>query len=358
VFAEMLLASIWLYQDFPDVDLWVSTSDEPSRCNMSVPVMQFYVISPDGHKGGGGSGGGGGGSSGGDSSKEQAAAGVDVDQLLSGNGGWPRADCGKGSGGGGGGAWRRKGAKAEVRYTRGFPMVTADVGSAPAFQREGRELWHHSGRARACSGSGGATGVGWGGEGLAQTEPPADAFVSGSLTAALPAPASPRPPQTWEELSLPQASLEAYSACLRARHGTRQAPRTIWRGSNTGFNRGWPQGAACAPQPPAAAGAAWAGWRRLLYSKRALAALLSRGHDHMDVGLHAFYPELWDMKPGDAAAAAAQELLVRPPVPLEAWGRYAVQLSIDGHAGPFRLPRQYLSGTTVVLQMDSPFKSW
>jgi len=129
--------------------------------------------------------------------------------------------------------------------------------------------------------------------------------------------------------------------------------------------------------------------------------LISRGWAHLDVGLHVFMPELWDWKEGDGMTQVAKGLLVKPPVPIEEWGRcvvlcgrwagalswlvvqpgavlrcscahtlmpppplhthahrYAVQLSLDGHAGPFRLPRQYLSGTTVVLQQQSPFKSW
>lgn len=47
VFLEMLLVSIWLYKRFPDVDLWVSFSDEPSRCNLTLPVLQYTVIGKD-----------------------------------------------------------------------------------------------------------------------------------------------------------------------------------------------------------------------------------------------------------------------------------------------------------------------
>lgn len=213
--------------------------------------------------------------------------------------------------------------------------------------------------------------------------------------------------KTWEDLSLPPESLAAYTSCLRARYSGRRVPQAVWRGSNTGFNRGWP----AEPPPPSAAAAApdaptavWAAWRRMLYNKRALASLMSRDVPYMDVGLHAFIPEIWDLKGHEPAARAAQELLVKPAVPIEEWSRcvergapfracvclrvvcarsclcaracvelgpcqqphhpgpgacrYAVQLSLDGHGGPFRLPRQYLSGTTVVLQMQSPLLSW
>jgi hypothetical protein len=44
VFLEMLLMSVWLYKSFPDVDIWVSFSDEPSRCALNIPVLQYTVI--------------------------------------------------------------------------------------------------------------------------------------------------------------------------------------------------------------------------------------------------------------------------------------------------------------------------
>jgi hypothetical protein len=47
VFLEMLLMSAWLYKSFPDVDLWVSFADEPSRCNLTIPVLQYTVIGMD-----------------------------------------------------------------------------------------------------------------------------------------------------------------------------------------------------------------------------------------------------------------------------------------------------------------------
>jgi hypothetical protein len=43
-FLEMLLTSIWLYKEFPDVDLWVSFSDEPSRCDLDIPILQYTII--------------------------------------------------------------------------------------------------------------------------------------------------------------------------------------------------------------------------------------------------------------------------------------------------------------------------
>jgi hypothetical protein len=40
----MLLTAVWLFQSFPDVDLWVSFADEPSRCSLDVPVLQYALI--------------------------------------------------------------------------------------------------------------------------------------------------------------------------------------------------------------------------------------------------------------------------------------------------------------------------
>lgn len=43
-FLEMLLTAIWLYKDFPDVELWVSLGDEPSRCDLHVPILQYTIL--------------------------------------------------------------------------------------------------------------------------------------------------------------------------------------------------------------------------------------------------------------------------------------------------------------------------
>jgi hypothetical protein len=47
VFLEMLLMSVWLYKSFPDVDIWVAFTDEPSRCRLDIPVLQYTVIGLD-----------------------------------------------------------------------------------------------------------------------------------------------------------------------------------------------------------------------------------------------------------------------------------------------------------------------
>jgi hypothetical protein len=51
-----------------------------------------------------------------------------------------------------------------------------------------------------------------------------------------------------------------------------------------------------------------------------------------------------------------EHLTVRGWVDLEEWGKYALQLSIDGFGSADRLPRQYLQGSSVVLKVASPFK--
>jgi hypothetical protein len=40
----MLLTAIWLYRDFPDVDLWLSTADEPSACSLDLPVLLYSIM--------------------------------------------------------------------------------------------------------------------------------------------------------------------------------------------------------------------------------------------------------------------------------------------------------------------------
>jgi hypothetical protein len=49
-------------------------------------------------------------------------------------------------------------------------------------------------------------------------------------------------------------------------------------------------------------------------------------------------------------------LTIRSYVPQEEWGNYALQLSIDGHGSPNRLPLQYLQGSSVILKVMSPYK--
>jgi hypothetical protein len=51
-----------------------------------------------------------------------------------------------------------------------------------------------------------------------------------------------------------------------------------------------------------------------------------------------------------------RQLLIRNWVDLETWGKYALQLSIDGHGSADRLARQYLQGSSVVVKVASPFK--
>ena len=60
----------------------------------------------------------------------------------------------------------------------------------------------------------------------------------------------------------------------------------------------------------------------------------------------------------EALAADLRGLLIRPFVPVDTWGKFAVQLSIDGHGTTGRLPVQYLQGTSVTLKMKSPFQDW
>jgi len=94
-------------------------------------------------------------------------------------------------------------------------------------------------------------------------------------------------------------------------------------------------------------------------NKRVALALLSRSYpDVMDVGLHEVLPELLPEGNREALAADLCGLLFRPFVPVDTWGKFAVQLSIDGHGTTGRLPVQYLQGTSVTLKMKSPFQDW
>jgi hypothetical protein len=43
-FVEMLLAALWLYREFPDVDLFVNFSDVLQPCEYRVPFLQYTAI--------------------------------------------------------------------------------------------------------------------------------------------------------------------------------------------------------------------------------------------------------------------------------------------------------------------------
>jgi hypothetical protein len=51
-----------------------------------------------------------------------------------------------------------------------------------------------------------------------------------------------------------------------------------------------------------------------------------------------------------------QQLLGRDFMDQEDWGKYVLQLSIDGNGSADRLPRQYLQGSSVVVKVESPYK--
>lgn len=43
-FLEMLVLSLWLYEDFPDIDLVVDYSDHPQLCHQAIPFLRFSVF--------------------------------------------------------------------------------------------------------------------------------------------------------------------------------------------------------------------------------------------------------------------------------------------------------------------------
>ncbi|WIA44399.1 hypothetical protein OEZ86_007168 [Tetradesmus obliquus] len=255
VFLEMLLTAVWLYKGFPDVDLWVSFSDEPSRCELDIPVLQYTVIGLDTVQQAQSS----------SSVRLKDGSAVSVTQLLTGGGEAKKADA-----------------------------------PAPKFYR------------------------GW-------------AFNY---------------PFSWQFMSYVPSVLQQYQRCLQEKVGGKPSKaQLIWRGSNTGGSRGWEPVGTSSPllQVP---------WGVALANKRIALALLSRSHsDWMDVGLHELIPELMGPAGKDKQLLKdLKPLLLRNYSPQEEWGSYALQLSIDGHGSPNRLPLQYLQGSSVILKVMSPYK--
>ena len=183
LFLEMLLTAIWLYDSFPDVDLWVSFSDEPSLCSLDIPILQYTII---------------------DQSVTKAAArsgigyidGVSfsINQLLT-------------SGGG----------------------QASQHQPAPKFHRGWSMVW----------------------------------------------------PEAWEQLSLLPSALQTYRACVQHKtRGKASIAKLIWRGSNTGRDKG---------RPPLTGPVAtvWENpWGTALLNKRIAVGVTGKYHtDTMDVGL-------------------------------------------------------------------------
>jgi hypothetical protein len=47
MFAEMLVTAVWLYEDFPDVELFVWHEDAPGACHLRVPFLLTSFIKPE-----------------------------------------------------------------------------------------------------------------------------------------------------------------------------------------------------------------------------------------------------------------------------------------------------------------------
>ncbi|KAF8070958.1 hypothetical protein HT031_001039 [Scenedesmus sp. PABB004] len=253
-FLEALAVAVWLYKDLPDLELAASFADEPSRCALDIPVLQYAIIAP------------GVAAAGNNTATDADGVRFSVTQLLTGGGDEP-AD---------------------------------PAGPAPR---------HYTGWAM-------------------------------------------NYPWAWENLSLLPSALRSYQGCVLERAGGRASTaQLVWRGSNTGGTRGWPPLAGPAAAPLAHP------WAVALLNKRIALALRARSHgDIMDVGLHALIPEIMGPAGGDAQVVAGiRALATRPFSDMERWGRFALQLSIDGHGSPNRLPFQYLQGSSVVLKVRSPY---
>ncbi|WIA35946.1 hypothetical protein OEZ86_004325 [Tetradesmus obliquus] len=160
-------------------------------------------------------------------------------------------------------------------------------------------------------------------------------------------------PTAWLALSYLPSVLQRYQRCLLDKVGGRPSkPMLIWRGTNTGGVKGW------APMPLKSSPLAFHPWYHALSNKRMSLALLARSHrDWMDVGLHriAISDMGHERETDKQLVQDLHQMLTKAQSPQETWGAYALQLSIDGHGTPDRLPLQYLQGSSVVLKVMSPY---
>ncbi|KAJ9530355.1 hypothetical protein QJQ45_000726 [Haematococcus lacustris] len=193
-------------------------------------------------------------------------------------------------------------------------------------------------------------------------------------------------PEDWVRLSLTQRQLLAYSNCLVSRYeqnitasaagqksslnstsstalpavqqytdswAARRVPRAVWRGSATGYLRGWSPNVSTDPiNLQSHAG-------RSLFNKRTYMAAMARPYPWLDIGITGFWPKHWSAPEPvlDEAGKAVLKLSMRQAIDLEAWSRYTLSISVDGHGPPWRLARQML-GMTPVAKVESPLKEW
>lgn len=155
--------------------------------------------------------------------------------------------------------------------------------------------------------------------------------------------------KNWKHLAMSELQLEKYTACLRKRFPLEaKRPVVFFRGSPTGYKRGWSNETLQSFNTSSFAD-------MLLANQRTWVALTSRNFPFMDVKLTKVNKLFNDKDPSIRADFAA--MLSKPGLPQEEWSKHAFILSMNGHGYTDRVPAVLLSGSLPVLP-DSAMKEW
>ena len=153
--------------------------------------------------------------------------------------------------------------------------------------------------------------------------------------------------KNWNDFAMSEAQLYKYTECLQKRFpSSLKIPVVFFRGSPTGYKRGWSNETRFNETNFA---------DRLVANQRTWIALTSRNHPFMDVKLTRVNKLFNNQDP--KIRADFHQMLTRPGLPQEEWSKHAFILSINGHGYTDRVPSILLSGSLPVLP-DAQMKEW
>jgi hypothetical protein len=335
-FLEMLMLSIWLYIDFPDIDLVADFSDHPQVCNHQGPFLKFSIFN-----------------------KTVLDARYNLTELLA--PGWVKTD-------------QQQAASGQLQWTQGFTMPNPEAwldfsltkqqlldfcacmdSTHPWSSKTPTIFWR--GQATGCS-------RGWPMQ-PASKNPSGNADVAMQSTA-LPAAAAQDIREMGAARGVPQRKgsrirTRAYQAHHRQGGKLRSGPQ---RFSQLGSGEGLaaqqiaPSGTFATQQKLASTQQP-----HLLRNKRVQLALMSFPYSYLDVkvtSLPQLTPDCLGARPETSKAAefaAVARVIHGEGIGMEGWSEHRASLSVDGYGPAYRLPQQLLAGQ-VVLRMQSPYQSW
>ena len=348
-FLEMLMISIWLYNDFPDVNLYVDFSDHSQLCDHPGPFLKFSAFN-----------------------SALLGTGYNITELLA--PGWVTS------------RQEQLAASELPQYTRGFTMPSPEAWLDFSLAKEQlldystcMDTYHPwSSKTSTIFWRGQATGCsrGWpmqetskrcSGNGTAARRKPAahSAAPNGGYDSEYVAARDmlQQRRSRKEQQGSSMRTRPPYAHRRRRRVGKQLIPgQTISQLRAAGrlpAQQEHPADPCAVPpdtidiiQQP-----------HILRNKRVQLALMSFPYHYLDVkvtSLPRLTPDCLGTTPDtDMAAdfASLAKLVHGEGIGMEGWSDHRVALSVDGYGPPYRLPQQLLAGQ-VVLRMQSPYQTW